>query len=331
MMFYRWLLLLNYVWVLLACPVLATQTSKAQKVRICISQVVEHPALNATRQGIEEALEEAGYVKGDNLDLWIESAQASPALAQQIADKFLALEPDLVVGIGTVSAQSFAKAAKNRKVRLVFSSITDPLSANLVNGLNRPGRNTSGVSNFVPLGPQLELFQKIFPNLKKLGILYNPGEVNSQIIVKKLEALTTKYGMTLVKQIVAKTVDVPQATQRLLGQADAIFVSNDNTTLSAISNVIQLATREKKPVFVSDTDVVEQGALAALGPNQYQLGLQTGRMIVRLLRGKNIEDQKVEFPDTQETYLNLAAAAKIGLQFSPDLLAQATKVYPDGK
>lgn len=327
-MFYRFLFLLNCVGGILLGPALASDT---KKVRVCISQIVEHPALNATHQGIEDELTKAGYIKEDNLNLRFESAQANPALAQQIAEKFLALNPDLVVGIATISAQSFAKAARNQKVRLVFSSVTDPLWANLVNSLNKPGRNTTGVSNFIPLEPQLDLMKKILPKLKSLGFLYNPGEANSQILIKKLEALMPKYEMTLILQTATKTADIPQATQRLLGKADAIFISNDNTVLSAISNVIQLATKAGKPVFVSDTDVVVQGALAALGPNQYQLGLQTGRMIVRILQGQNIEDQEVEFPDNQEMYLNLETAAKIGLDIPSDLLKQATKIYPEGK
>lgn len=327
-MFYRFLFLFNFLVGILS---FSTSASETKKVRICISQIVEHPALNATRQGIEDELKKAGYIKGDNLDLRFESAQANPALAQQIAGKFLALDPDLVIGIATVSAQSFAKAAKNKKVRLVFSSVTDPLSANLVDSLDKPGRNTAGVSNFISLEPQLDLMKKVLPELKNLGFLYNPGEANSRILITKLEALMPQYGMTLILQAITKTADIPQATQKLLGKSDAIFVSNDNTVLSAISNVIQLATEARKPVFVSDTNVVVQGALAALGPNQYQLGCQTGRMVVRILQGQNIAEQKVEFPDDQEMYLNLETAAKIGLNVAPDLVKQATKVYPEGK
>jgi putative ABC transport system substrate-binding protein len=326
---YKFLFLLNLIWS--AFFVYPAFGGEGSKVRVCISQIVEHPALNATRKGVEDALRAAGYIKGDNLDLRFESAQGNPALAHHIAEKFIGLAPDVVVAIATVSAQSFSRAAKDKRIKLIFSSVTDPLAANLVDTLNKPGRNTSGVSNFIPLEPQLKLIKRVLPNLKTLGVLYNPGEINSQILNKKLQALTSAEGIILILQAVTKTADLPQATQKLLGKVDAIFVTNDSTVLSGITNVIQLATKHKKPVFVSDTDVVSQGAIAALGPNQYELGVQTGKMVVRILQGANIDGQKVEFPTNQELYLNLKAAASIGLEFPPDLLKEATKIYPQEK
>lgn len=252
---------------------------------IYISQVIEHPALNSTAQGIKDVLSKNGFA------IEVESAQASPALASQIASKFMAQNPAVVVGIGTVSAQSFVKYALQSKTKLIFSSVTDP------KGAFPESPNIGGVSNFVPLEPQLELFKKLKPGLKRLGVLYNPGEANSISIVKKLQAICPKFGMTLIEQTINKTADVAQSVTQLAQNCDAIFISNDNTALSAMKTITKLS---KVPVYVSDVDAVNLGAVAALGPDQYEIGKQTGEMILRVLKG---EQPTIEFPKKTKTVI----------------------------
>ena len=305
-------------------PIFANESEK--KAKVFISQVVEHPALDQTTQGIKDTLAAHGYKSGFNLDLRVESAQANPTLAGQIASKFVNQNPSVVVGIGTLSAQSFIKYALQTKVSVVFGSVTDPIGAHLVDNLKKPTQTISGVSNFVPLEPQLALFKKILPGLKKLGILYNPGELNSVSIVQKLEVLCPQFGLKLIKQTISKTGDVPQASAKLAKTSDAIFISNDNTALSALQSVIQAATRVKIPVFVSDTDAVKLGALAALGPNQYEVGKQAGEMIVRILKGERVQEQAVEFPKKTDLFINLIAAKNLNITIPKDVLKNASFV-----
>lgn len=295
------------IWLIVNIALANTEINKA---RVFISKLVEHPALDATTKGIIDELINSGYKVGDNLELRVESAQGSAALAGQIANKFVSQNPDIVVGVGTISAQSFAKYAKQGQARMIFSTVTDPLGAGLVNEIKRPGNNISGVSNFMPLEPQLKLFKEIQPGIKKLGFLYNPGEQNSLSIVKKLETICPELNLILVKQVASKSSDVPQSASMLAENCDAIFISNDSTALSALQTIIKIANNAKIPVFVSDTDAVSSGAIAALGPNQYDLGKQTGRMIVRILKGADIATQPVEFPGKTELYINLIAAKK---------------------
>lgn len=296
---------------------------------ILVSEVADHPAFQQTIKGIIDALAINGYERNQNLVLRVESAQANAALAAQIANKYINQNPDVVVGVGTIAAQSFAKAAATGKVTLAFSSVTDPLGANLVKSLDAPGNNTSGVSNFVALEPQLKLFKQIQPNLKRLGVLYNPGEANSVSIIKKLEKITPAYGITLVKQTATKTADVAQNAVKLAQNTDAIFISNDSTALSALQSIIKAANQANIPVYVSDTDTVAEGALAALGPNQYQVGFQTGEMIVRVLEGANMGNEPVEFPSKTDLYINLAAAKKIGITIPKQIQQEATKIIGD--
>ncbi|MES2215567.1 MAG: ABC transporter substrate-binding protein [Pseudomonadota bacterium] len=288
--------------------------------KVYISQIVEHAALDATTKGIIDELEAQGFKRGKNLDLRVESAQGSNLLAAQIASKFVSTNPDVVVGVGTSSAQSLLKYAIDNKVKLVFSSVTDPVSASIT------GNNTSGVSNFVALEPQLELFKKLQPKLKRFGILYNPGELNSVSIIQKLEILCPKFDLILVKQAASKTADIVQSATKLASEVDAILISNDNTALSAIQSVVLAANKAKIPVYVSDVDAVELGCVAALGPNQYQVGLQTGAMIARVLNGEDVNQMSVEFPSKTELYLNFDAAKINGIVIPDDLKAGVTRV-----
>jgi putative tryptophan/tyrosine transport system substrate-binding protein len=301
--------------ILITTAIINSAYAAAGVKKIYISQVVNHPALDSTTKGIIEGLAQAGYQDGKNIEIIVESAQGSSALASQIASKFVSNSPDVVVGVGTISAQSFVKYAKENRVKMVFSTVTDPLGAGIVKDLTKPGDNISGVSNFVELEPQIELFKKLQPDLKTLGIIYNPGESNSVSIIKKLEEICPKFGIKLIKQTATKTLDVSQAAAKLTTEVNAIFITNDNTALSALQVIIQTANKAKIPVYVSDIDAIQLGALAAFGPNQYQVGFQTARIIIEALAGKDIGKIPVEFPKKIDLVTNQKAAQLLGIKF----------------
>ena len=300
--------------------------SYAEMKKVYVNQIVEHPALDQTAKGIKDGLEKRGYKQGENLDFRVESAQGNIALASQISTKFVNQGADVTVGIGTPSAQSLVKAANEGKTKMVFSSITDPLSASLVTKLSGSNSNVTGMSNKVDVTPQFELFKELLPNLKTIGFIYNPADANSIQQLQDVNVASEKLGLTIVPQAVNKTSDVPQAATRLAGKTDALFVYGDNTTLAALESVIMAANKEKKPVFVADTDAVELGALAALGPNQYDLGLDTAVMIADILDGKDINSIDVGFPNGLELFINQDAADKLGYTFSDEVKAKAAKV-----
>lgn len=274
--------------------------------KVLISQVIEHPALDATTRGIIDGLAKKGYKKDLNLELRIESAQGSAALAAQIANKFVVQNPDVVVGVGTLSAQSFAKYTATNKVKLVFASVTDPSKISTV--------NTTGVSNFIKIEPQLEFFLKLQPKLKRLGILYNPGEINSVSIVNNLEKICPQFNITLIKQAVPKSSEVPQAANKLAASCDAVFISNDNTMLSAMQSIVKAANLKHIPLYVSDTAAVPQGAVAALGPDQYSIGVEAGIIIAKILDGHDINKMAIKFPSKTDICVNSAAAQLAGVK-----------------
>lgn len=316
---------------------------------ILILKIIDHPALDQTEKGIIDALKKESIHDGQNASIRIESAQGNAVLASQIAGQFslsakpiaeekykkLGLDPSkkkphVCIAIGTVAAQSFLRYIDENGLNVVFSSVTDPLGAKLVKSLKSPGRKISGVSNFVELEPQILLFKKLQPKLKKMGFLYNPGESNSVAILKRLVKICEKHEITLVEQTITNTASVSQETTKLGARVDAIFISNDNTALGAISQIIQIANKTKIPVYVSDTDAVSKGALAALGPNQYDVGFQTGLMVAKVIKNSlDLSKTAVEFPKKTELYINKKAANFLRIEIPHDVLQDVACLVDD--
>lgn len=303
-----------------------TENKPLKKPIVAISQVVEHEALNETYKGIMDELEAQDYVKGKNIDILFETAQGSPLLAGQIAQKFAGMKPSVMVGIGTTAAQSLVSANRGKNIPIVFSSVTDPVGAQLVASLTNPGSGVTGVSNWIPLPPQLTKYKEILPNLKRLGIIFNPGEGNSVILVNRLKDLGPQMGIDVIEAPATISVEVGSAAEHISNKVDAIFISNDNTALSAFEAIVNVANRSKIPVFVSDTDMVKRGAVAALGPDQYQLGRQTGKMIIEILKGNSPSNMPVAFPEKTEFYINLHALEAVHLNVPADLINSADKI-----
>ncbi|MDR0942516.1 MAG: ABC transporter substrate-binding protein [Holosporales bacterium] len=302
----------------LAAAVNANNASKNDCFKVYICKAAEIEALNSVVKGIQD------YLGNDGVQYKIETCQGNPSLALQIVSKFIASQACLIVTVGTTPSQIAYKFAKEGKIKaLVFTAVTDPLS--IASSFNNS--NTTGVSDFVSSSPQIETFKKIQPSLKRLGIIYNTGEANSVATVKDLRKATSKHNVELVEQGVQKSSDIPQALTALLSKnIDAIFINNDNAVLEAAAYIVKICVKRKIPVYVSDTDEVSKGCLAALGPNQYELGRQTGKMIEKIKNGTNINDIKVERPTDVELFVNLRAASKLGITVPDEVLKNANKI-----
>jgi putative ABC transport system substrate-binding protein len=291
------------------------QPNSVRTISIC--KVIEHEALDSVALGIMD------YFKDNkNVQFKIDTCQNSQALALQIVSKFVNSGGDIFVSIGTMPAQTSFKLAKENKIKLVFSSVTNPSSI----ASSFKGTNTTGVSNFISLKPQVELFRQIQPKLKRLGIMFNTGESNSVDIVKKLKSVIEEMGIELVEQGIQKASDIPQAINSLAQKVDAVFISNDNTSLTGISFIVSVCNKNKIPVYVSDTDQVAKGCLAALGPNQYQIGVQTGKIVEKIIKGVDVDTIPVEFPSSTEVFINLEAAKELGVIIPKDVLDGADKI-----
>ena len=296
---------------------------------VAITQIVEHPALDAVHEGVKDELAERGYREGENLRLMHESAQGNSAIASQIARKFVGENPDVIVAIATPSAQTVAAAARN--VPVVFSAVTDPVAAKLVQSWEAPGANITGVSDMLPIEKHLDMLQRAMPDAKHIGTVYNPGEANAAALIELLEERLQARGLELVKGAATKTSEVLGAARSLVGKADAIYLTTDNTVISAAEAVISVGERAKIPVFAADTATVERGAVAALGFNYYNHGRQTGAMVARVLEGAGTADMPVETMEELDLYVNPEAAERMGVTLPEDLIQEAVKVVKNDK
>lgn len=296
----------------------------AKDAHVAITQIVEHPALDAVRKGVKDVLAEAGYTEGQNLKWSFESAQGNPATAAQIAKKFVGDAPDVIVAIATPSAQ--AVAASTKSIPLIFSAVTDPVGAKLVKDAMKPGGNVSGVSDMTPIAAHMALVKRVVPGAKSLGVVSNPGEANSVSLVNLIEAEGPKAGMTVTVAPATKSGEVLAAARSLVGKVDAIYIPTDNTVVSAFEAVVKVGNEAKLPVLAGDTDSVKRGAVAAAGFNYYDIGRQTGQMVLKVLNGGNPGDMPVEGVAKSELYVNLTSAAAQGVSLPDDLVNEAKEV-----
>ena len=308
----------------LLAPVAHAQTQPAKSV--AVTALVDHPALDAVRKGVEDELKAQGWIAGKNLKYQYQSAQGNAATAGQIVRKFIGDKADAIVAIATPSAQ--AAAAATSSVPIVFSAVTDPVAAKLVKDLKAPGGNVTGVSDRLPLAPQVDLMLKVVPTAKRVGIVYSPGEINSTILIKELKAVLAQRGMTLVSAAAPRTVDVQAATKSLVGKVDLIYSSTDNNVVSAYETMVRVATDAKLPMIAADTSSIKRGAVAALGMNYYDMGRQTGKMVVRILKGEKPGSIAVEEGRTTMLELNAKAAREQGATLSAALLKEGKVIVP---
>ncbi len=298
--------------------------AKAEDVTVAVTAIVEHPALDAARDGVKEALEAAGYKEGENLTFLYESAQGNPATAAQIARQFAGEEPNVIVPISTPSAQ--AVVSSTRDIPVVFTAVSDPLGAQLVKDMDKPGSNVTGLSDLSPVAEHLALIKEILPNAKTIGFLYNSGEANSVSLLAVLKVEAEKAGLTVVESAATKSAEVQGAARALIGRADAIYIPTDNTIISALEGAVAVAEEAKLPLFTADTDSVSRGAIAALGFNYKDVGRQTGEIVVRILKGENPGDIAVKVAAGTDLVVNKSAATKMGVTLPEAVVGRATRV-----
>ena len=312
---------------LLIILILAPAFAMAQSYQISVSQFVEHPALDAVLKGFQDYLAEERV----NVVFKVHNAQANMATAGQIGTQIMGEKPDMILAIATPTAQAVAQALKKaphmKNTPFLFTAITDPVGAGLVKDLHRPGGNTTGVSDLLPLDEHMGMVLRFYPALKKLGVLYNAGEANSKSTVQGIRAIGKKKGFEVIEATVSKSSDVYQATKSLVGRVDAVFVPTDNTVVSALESAIKVCSQADLALFCADVDSVKRGAVAAMGFDYYKHGRQTGAMAKRIFEGATPGEMPVESQKELELHLNLSFAKQMGVIVPQAIVDSADKIY----
>lgn len=306
----------------LSAGVLVSSLALAQTVSV--SSIVEHSALDSVRDGVKQALTDAGYTEENGLEWQFQTAQGNNAIAAQIARKFVGDNSDVIVAISTPAAQAVVAATKT--IPVVYSAVTDPVAAQLIPAWGPSGTNVTGVTDELELSPQLALIKKVVPDAKNVGIIYNPGEANSVVVVERLRELLSEHDMNLVEASAARTVDVGAAARSLVGKVDVIYTGTDNNVMSAYEALVKVGNDAKIPLIGSDTSSVARGAIAALGINYYDIGLQAGKQVVRILKGENPGNIASESSDRLQLFVNPTAAKNQGVTLSDTFIKSAAVI-----
>ncbi len=310
-----------------AVAVLVSAQAFAGPYVISVNQFVEHPALDAVLKGIQDYLTDNQI----EAEFKVHNAQANMGTATQIGQQMIGEKSDLLIAIATPSAQATAqalsKAPADLKRPLLFTAVTDPVAAGLVEAFDKPGEFVTGVSDLLPVEKHLEMIMTYKPGIKKLAILYNAGEANSKAIVASVKELSPRFGFEVIEATAPKTADVYAAAKSLVGRCDAVFIPTDNTIVAALESVIKVGTQNKLPIFAADVDSVARGAVAAMGFDYYKHGYQTGAMVQKILQGAAPSSLPVEFQEELQLQINLKSAAEMGAPAPEQLLKQASKVY----
>jgi putative ABC transport system substrate-binding protein len=292
---------------------------------VAITAIVDHPALDAVRDGAEDELKASGFEPGKNLKWEYQSAQGNAGTAGQIARKFVGSNPDVIVAIATPSAQPIVAATKS--IPVVFSAVADPMAAQLVKDWQPSKTNVTGRSNMLDPVKQADFLKEVVPNAKRIGIVYNPGEANSVSALENLKGVLDKRGISIVSVAAPRTVDVAPAAKSLIGRVDAMYSTTDNNVMATYEALVKVCNDAKIPLISSDPSGVPRGAAAGLGIDFYQLGRETGQVVARILRGEKPGDIAPAPGKKLQLFVNTAAAQKQGVNLPAELVKTADKVF----
>lgn len=318
------------LWLSAAIAFSAAVMAQEKAAKIAYSQIIAHPALDEIYAGMVQGLQEHGYVVGKNLHIDYQIAQGDMAINNQIAQKFVGDKPDVIVASTTPSAQAVIAAAKGR-LPIVFTGITDPISAKLVDNLEKPGGNVTGVKEALAYEQNVAILHSLLPEAKHIGTVFNPGEDNSNASNAMLEKTMQPRGLTLVSAPAKNTGEVLDAARSLVGKVDAFLITLDNTAVSGLPSLVQVAEQHKLPLFVFDTYSVPIGAAVGVGYDEFDVGRLTADKVAAILQGAKAGDLPVAEVEKSRIVLNPAAAARQGLTLPQNLLDQASEIVEEKK
>lgn len=297
-------------------PASAAGQDSLREVTVGLIQLMEHPSLDEIRTAIEARLEEKAAENGLVIHINYQNGQGDASTINTICQQFVGDKVDAIVAIATPAAQGAATAADGTGIPIIFSAVTDPVAAGLVENLDAPEGSITGTSDAVPVDKIFALAAELTPDVQSFGLLYNPGEDNSVSVIADVKAYLDGKGISYIESGVSSTGDVQTAAQSLLSQCDAIFSPTDNTVASAMGVLADEAIKAKKPVYVAADSMVHDGGLATVGVNYTNLGAQTADMLLKVLTGTPVSEVPVEVLRDNAVVVNPETAEAIGVDVS---------------
>jgi len=318
-------MLIIITFMIMSAPVLAEQ------LKIGISQIVEHPALDNCRDGFVDGMEKAGYNTGEDVIYDFQNAQGEFSNAISIAQKFKDDQVDIIVAISTPIAQAAAQVTS--EIPIIIGAITDPVAANIAESWESSGNNITGMSDAAPNEAQLKLIPRFFPQATKVGTIYNAGEANSVVQVELSREICKELGLELVEATVSNSSEVLMAAQSLDGRVDVFYIVTDNVAVSAFSSIVKVSLEEEIPIIVADPTFVPDGGLTSFGIDYFTLGQKSAEKAVQVLEGKlpsEIPIGKLDQAEELKFVINMDIAQQLNLEVPADLLGEADSIFLGG-
>jgi len=303
----------------------AGNQANGYQINIGILQIVDHPALDAARNGFINGLAEEGWTEGEDVIFHPFSAQGDISNANAMAQRIVDMQVDMILGIATPTSQTLANTTDT--IPIVITAVTDPLRAGLIESFEHPGTNVTGTSDLTPVVQQFQLLTRLLPDAQTVGIMYNAGEVNSAIQGDMAREAAAAHGLSYVVGVAPSTADVAAVIESIIDRVDVIYIPTCNTMAAAYTTIIMLAEERGIPVIAGEEGAMPQGALATEGINYYQLGRQTAVMAAQILRGEATpEEMPIQWQEETTLIINIAAADRLGITIPADLLDAANIV-----
>ncbi len=298
---------------------------------IGINQFAEHGSLDNCREGFLQGLAEEGIVEGENLTVIFNNADADMGMNQQIASGFVDKKVDLICAIATPSAQASYNAAMDAGIPVIYTAVTDPVAAQLAAEDGSSVGEVTGTSDVLPVESQLKMIREILPEAEKIGILYTLSEANSVSSIEKYQELAAQYNFEIVTAGISNTSEVQSGVSTLLSQDVDCFTNlTDNTVVSALPTVLAMTNEAGIPVFGSEIEQVKIGCLAAEGLDYVQLGVTTGKMAAKVLKGEaSASEMNFETIEESELYLNAAVAENLGIEIPESMTERAVSTFTE--
>ena len=311
------------------CSFLAgcSQKTDSDMKTIGVLQYTEHAALDASYEGFIAALEDEGYVDGDNIHIDFKNAQGQNPTAQTIASQLVNSNVDLVFAIATPAAQAAYNATKD--IPIVITAVTDPVESGLTKAWDVSGTNVTGTSDLTPVAKQMELITELVPEAKTVGVIYTTSEVNSEVQVKMAEEAASNLGLQVIRVGVTTVNDIPQAVASVIDKVDAMYAPTDNLIASSMPVLWNACLDKKVPIVAGVDTMVIDGGIATEGIDYYQLGYETGLMAAQVLEGKDPSTMSINTLENTTLIVNQQNADAIGLVIPEDILSEAEIVEGD--
>jgi putative ABC transport system substrate-binding protein len=311
---------------ILALSLLSVSCAKQKVYKIGITQIATHPALDGLREGFKESLAAEGYVADKNVTYIEQNAEGDMATNSTIAQTLVSQKVDMVLGISTPSTMAVVETAKGTDIVILFGAVTDPVAAGIIENLEKPGGNITGINDMGPIDKHVDLIKEFMPDVKTIGTVYNAGEPNSVVQIDILKKKASAMGLNVVEATVSTTADVQAAAESLVGKVDTIYIVTDNTAVSAFDAIVGICEANKIPLFAADPSSVETGAIASIGPSYKGMGEDIGKIAARIFKGEKPGDIPSTGGSKFETVVNPKAAERMGITVPQAVLDRADKV-----